>query len=287
MAKPPAGSSLLFGALADSGQIKQGKNGSHRMALNGVNEIDWFTDRPNRVEGTWKPKKLLREWDKYFASSEPNAQATVEVGEDREILTFEMFKPKMKSDKIIFNIKPLSESGEDRITGVSGRVMDDISLFIDNTNSGKPSCFPDCENADLQGFDMTGQELAINFESADLSDTNLSHTTFYVDLNEAVLTGANLTGATLNGVYLVEADLTNANLDGAFLQGATLSYADLNNAELKNAALNASVLSNADLTGANLNGALLTNAEWYQTTCPDGTMNKGFSPCTQEQLNLA
>ena len=43
MAKPPAGSSLLFGALADSGKIKQRKNGSYRMVLKGVDEIDWFT----------------------------------------------------------------------------------------------------------------------------------------------------------------------------------------------------------------------------------------------------
>ena len=43
MAKPPAGSSLLFGALADSGLIKQRKNGSYRMVLKGVDEIDWFT----------------------------------------------------------------------------------------------------------------------------------------------------------------------------------------------------------------------------------------------------
>ena len=55
LAKPPAGSSLLFGTLADSGRIKQSKNGSYRMVLRGVDEIEWFTDRPNRVEGTWRP----------------------------------------------------------------------------------------------------------------------------------------------------------------------------------------------------------------------------------------
>ena len=49
MAKPPAGSSLLFGALADSGRIKQRKNGSYRMVLKGVDEIDWFTDHPDSV----------------------------------------------------------------------------------------------------------------------------------------------------------------------------------------------------------------------------------------------
>ena len=115
MAKPPAGSSLLFGALADSGRIKQRKNGSYRMVLKGVDEIDWFTDRPDRVEGTWKPQKLLRKWDKYFASSEPNAQAAVEVRDQRELFAFEMFKPTRRGKKIIFNFAALSGSGEKKL----------------------------------------------------------------------------------------------------------------------------------------------------------------------------
>lgn len=60
MTKPPAGSSLLFGAIADSGQIKQRKNGSFQMEMKGVESINWITDRTERAEGTWKPKKLIR-----------------------------------------------------------------------------------------------------------------------------------------------------------------------------------------------------------------------------------
>ena len=66
MAKPPAGSSLLFGALADFGRIKQGKHGGYRMVLKGVDEIDWFTDRPDRVAGEWSTKKLVKKWDGLF-----------------------------------------------------------------------------------------------------------------------------------------------------------------------------------------------------------------------------
>ena len=51
MAKPPAGSSLLFGALADSGQTERGKNDSCRIALDDVTEIDWFTDRKEVCNG--------------------------------------------------------------------------------------------------------------------------------------------------------------------------------------------------------------------------------------------
>ena len=60
MAQPPADSPLLFGALADSGRMKERKNGKFRMVLEGVDEIDWFTDRPDHVAGEWSPKKLVR-----------------------------------------------------------------------------------------------------------------------------------------------------------------------------------------------------------------------------------
>ena len=135
MANPPAGASLLFGALADSGKIKQRKNGTYRMMLKGVDEIDWFTDHPARVEGTWKPRTLLRKWDKYFASSEPNAQAGFKADEEQEMVTFEMFKPKMKNGKMMFRIKPISDSGEDKLTELQDIGMNDISLFIDSFNS--------------------------------------------------------------------------------------------------------------------------------------------------------
>ena len=113
MAKIPSGASLLFGALADSGRIRQRKNGSYKMVLKGVDEINWFTDRPNRVEGKWKPGKLLRKWNSYFANSEPNAQVTLKADDEQEMVTFEMFKPKIKKGKMIFNIKSISDSGKD------------------------------------------------------------------------------------------------------------------------------------------------------------------------------
>ena len=59
MAKPPAGSSLLFGALADSGGIKQRKNGNYRMVLKGIDEIDWFTDRKEVCNGEGIGKEEL------------------------------------------------------------------------------------------------------------------------------------------------------------------------------------------------------------------------------------
>ena len=110
------------------------------MMLKGVDEIDWFTDRPYRSEGLWKPQKLIRKWDEYFASSNPNVQATVEVGEQKELFTFEMSKPKIRSNKFVFTVKPLSDSSEDKITEIVSEGMHDISLFIDNAVTDSNSC---------------------------------------------------------------------------------------------------------------------------------------------------
>ena len=215
MAKPPAGSSLLFGALADSGKIKQRKNSSYRMVLKGVDEIDWFTDRPERAEGTWKPQKLLRKWDQYFASSEPNAQATVEVGEEQQMATFEMFKPKMKSGKMIFNIKPLTDSGKDKLTGLQDIELNDVSLFIDNASPPSSCKIP-------AGADLT---------YVDLNDANLSNAYLAkVNLSYAALNQANLTGAYLKGANLTQADMMYANLTEADLNNANLSNANLDDA---------------------------------------------------------
>ena len=215
MTKPPAGSSLLFSALADSGQINERKNGSYRMVLDEVNELDWFTDHPERAEGTWKPQRLVRQWDMYFAASEPNAQVTAKSGENRQGLAFEMFKPKMKSGKMIFNIKPLTDSGKDKLTGLQDIELSDVSLFIDNASAPFSCEIP-------AGADLT---------YADLNDANLTNAHLAkVNLSYAALNQANLTGAYLKGTNLTQADLMYANLTDADLNNANLSNANLDDA---------------------------------------------------------
>ena len=59
MTQPPAGSSLIFGTPADFGSIKPGKNGSYKMVLDGVDEIDWFTVRKEVCNGEGIGKEEL------------------------------------------------------------------------------------------------------------------------------------------------------------------------------------------------------------------------------------
>ena len=401
LAKPPAGSSLLFGALADSGRIKERKNGSYRMVLKGVDEIDWFTDRPYRSEGLWKPQKLIRQWDSFFRTSDPNAQASIEVGEKRELITFEMFKPKYnsKNQRLSFKINAgiINNRENDIITGLKGKALDEVSLFIDDAKTGG--------TIDLAGKDISGQNLSganlsssklndavmistrliganlretdltnallygtifigadmykanlrrtlmdhdtsfqyaklegANFANVKVGSIDFSHTKLmgadftearleFTDLSDANLTGANLTNASLKFADLANADLEAAILDGVKsgnikgkpnsmprnyglingyligpsvdLEGAilnkmklkntNLSHANLKDAKLIKAEMYDAGLEGSDLTGATLTEAVLINTNledvtWNQTICPDGTMNEGTSPCTNDQL---
>jgi len=106
----------------------------------------------------------------------------------------------------------------------------------------------ECSDSDFEGLDLRGVYLA----GADLSSANL----YSSDLR-----GANLAGA----------DLTNANLNFADLRGANLRYATLRRAKF----------TGAKLFGADLTGATLTDANWSNTTCPNGTVvYASTDPCT-------
>jgi uncharacterized protein YjbI with pentapeptide repeats len=98
---------------------------------------------------------------------------------------------------------------------------------------------------------------ALRARSARMERTRLDQARLSgADLTYSVLRGASLRNAQLSGSLLLGADLTDANLSGADLTGTDLRYA---------------VLKNADLTGARLDSARLGNAVWIDgRTCEEG-----------------
>jgi uncharacterized protein YjbI with pentapeptide repeats len=106
-----------------------------------------------------------------------------------------------------------------RGANLKGARFDRVKRVGKNTKqgSGEPSCYPNCQGANLSG---------------------------------AELGGANLDHANLSYAFLNWADLTFATLRGANLNGSNLSYTILNAADLTNAYLYGTNLSGADLTGA-------------------------------------
>ena len=92
-----------------------------------------------------------------------------------------------------------------------------------------------------------------HLEGANLSGAHLQH----ANLWRAHLTYANLSGAHVEGAYLSEAQLKSASLREAHFQGAFLEGAHLENANLRKTRLEGLTLSGTHLQGANLSEALL------------------------------
>ncbi len=131
-----------------------------------------------------------------------------------------------------------------------------------------------------------------------------------IDLTDAVLVRADLTGAKLTGALLIRANLRDADLTGAHLDGADLTGADLGGTDLTGAHLEGTTLSKADLgdvrglgrahldkanlsgaklrwvdlTGAHLEGADLTGAHLERADLSGADLG-GVRGLLQEQLD--
>lgn len=267
MAQPPAGSSLLFGALADSGRLKERKNGRYLMVLKGVDEIDWFTDRPDRAAGVWSPKKLVKKWDVMFSDGDgaPNAQATFEIGGKRKLVTFEIWKPKLgdSNQTLSFKVRGIGDKNKDMLIDLKNNQLSNASLFIDDAVN-MAACYPACEEASFANKDLT---------NANLTNANLANANLYgAYMFNTILYGAYMFNANLSDAYMINTNLENANLNGADLTDADLTDADLTDANLRG----------ADLTDANLTGANLTDVIWGTTIPPYGPANDGSFPFIEE-----
>ncbi|HEY9596205.1 MAG TPA: pentapeptide repeat-containing protein [Cyanophyceae cyanobacterium] len=108
-----------------------------------------------------------------------------------------------------------------------------------------------CRSCNLSGIDLSGADLVgVYLQDANLSGTNLS---------DADLFYANLVGA----------NLSQANLESADLGGVNLFKANLSNANLRKANLRDAILTEATLDGADFSDAILCGA-----TMPDGSISK-------------
>ncbi len=122
---------------------------------------------------------------------------------------------------------------------------------------------------DLRGKDLTGA----NFTGARMNG---------VGLEGATLTGANFTGARMRGIDLVGATLIGANLSGADLTGARLDRTTLTGvrgmatATLTRADFNHANLSGTDLSGANLSNTFLINADLKRANLANANLTSAY-----------
>lgn len=132
------------------------------------------------------------------------------------------------------------------------------------------------QNARLVGADLSGWHLAnVDFSRAILADAQLIDADLSGTLLDAAdLSRARLQNANMRGSSLEEAALVEAHLDGCNLQGCALTSAVINQARLVGAALGKANLSRAQLRDADLTGANLADARLPYADLSDAIMTE-------------
>lgn len=112
-------------------------------------------------------------------------------------------------------------------------------------------------DAQLVGADLSGAILRrARFDGANLSQARLTAAELAgANLSRVRLIEADLAGAKLSGAQLIDADLSGANLEAAELTGVEGRWAKLVGARLRGARLDEATLNNADLSDADCAGA--------------------------------
>jgi uncharacterized protein YjbI with pentapeptide repeats len=95
-----------------------------------------------------------------------------------------------------------------------------------------------------------------------------------IDLSNKDLTGVNLSGVDLSnqdltGTILTQSNLIGANLDGVDLSNKDLTRVNLSGVDLNNQDLTGTILTQSNLTGANLDGVDLSNKDLTGTILKD------------------
>jgi len=129
-------------------------------------------------------------------------------------------------------------------------------------NCGNFSQFADLRRVDLTGASLSGASLErAKLQGASLADARLQGANFlHANLQGASLARVQLQGASLTGAQVQGASFYGANLEGAYLVRANLQGASFSHVDLEGASLVEAQLAGASLEQVNLLGASLIEA---------------------------
>jgi len=116
--------SYLFVLSAASGSLK-----GDTLTLNGVPNVLYFSDRPDRVAGHLSLEKFVEMWDKgddSFKTDPPNATLSVLNKDGAKNVVVELMSVEQKSDSVVFKVVVLEGTLPERFKT--------SSLFIDTPN---------------------------------------------------------------------------------------------------------------------------------------------------------
>ena len=146
MAKPPSDAPVLFDVYSDSSTIKQRKDGSYKLVMEGVERVHWETDDAEADDGYYNAKKYAKSYDNYY-------------GEDAEVSAYETFtladgskekckftvtdvKYKQKSNKLVYDITPKNNKQADKITGIESETQTESAVYSTERTRWRPDWMP-------------------------------------------------------------------------------------------------------------------------------------------------
>ena len=139
----------LLGTLAAEGRIKALKNNRFKLALTGLDRIEWLTENQNLKNQPWSAKKIANQWNNIF-SEDTFALASFKGEKGSRIAFFEIAatRPGKRSESLIMNIHGLRSADQDLLTGMNKKAINDISLTIGDsipTTKSLPESHTDTE----------------------------------------------------------------------------------------------------------------------------------------------
>jgi hypothetical protein len=119
-------SSYLFVISGTSGSLN-----ADTLTLNGIPNVTYFSDRPNRIAGHLSLSEFIEMWDKgsdSFKADPPNATLSVLKKDGAKNIVVELISVEQKSGSVVF-----------KVAGLEGNVTESFeasSLFIDSLQVG-------------------------------------------------------------------------------------------------------------------------------------------------------
>ncbi|MBD1193102.1 hypothetical protein [Vulcanococcus sp. Clear-D1] len=113
----------LFTIHGGSGRIKRGANGKYKLIISDLDAThSWFTNRPNRLQGTLSTQEITEGWEGYFGKNPPNS--VVSFHDDNgafKRIAFEQLKPRLKDEgtKMVSRMKMLPSTAAPEAEGQS------------------------------------------------------------------------------------------------------------------------------------------------------------------------
>lgn len=131
--------------------------------------------------------------------------------------------------------------------------------------------------ADLELLKQTNSCIRCDLSGAPLNGLYLVGANLReANLSRAVMSQSNLAGIDFSGANLEAANMAGSNLAGASFTGANLRSASLVNTNLTAAGMIATDLVGANLRGARMNLVISRGARYGQTTLPSGVVTPLF-----------